>query len=335
MWWRIERPLSMLRARGHDATWHRYDDLEGTDLSGALVIIHRMIPMTPEAFIYRLRKEGASSILYSMDDYTIDADVLTEYLEKSGGLTSAAIERIVARIPLQLETISLCDGLLVSTEDLAIVVSDTVNTGITVLENAIDETWYTEALSSQPEHISNGDLVYIGYASGRRPEADLVEMSQAWGRIAEDYPNVRFVVAGYQHDIIDRNIPLDRKVRIPFQPLNEWPKSMQVDIGCCPLSTDIRFNRGKSSIKWMEYTLAGAAVVASDHDVYNETVLDCVTGYIAKNTVESWYEALTTFLYHKGSKKGAQDAAYYDIHNYKSLEATIENWEFQLGNMIR
>lgn len=63
------------------------------------------------------------------------------------------------------------------------------------------------------------------------------------------------------------------------------------DIGIAPL-TDNEFNRGKSHIKWMEYTLCGVPVVASRvypyfmpiHGV--ETIVDRNTGMLASNRKE-------------------------------------------------
>lgn len=326
-WWRIIRPFEMLRRRGHDASWYAHDDIVSIDVRDAVVILHRIIPANPEQYIQRLYREGAKSVVYSMDDLTTDAFALREYLVGCGGLTTLAIDRIIDRIPNQLETISRCNGVIVTTWELF----DEANLNVCpyVLYNAIDEEWYIDALSSTPDYIGTSDKCYIGYASGRRPESDLDSMAKAWGRISREYENVRFVVAGWQPDIIDRNIDLDRKIRIPFVPLDQWPKSMQVDIGCCPLA-DTNFNRGKSPIKWMEYTMAGAAVVASPL-VYDKEITSSVTGFIAHNEDE-WYQMLGGLI--EGSyRKRIQENAQYVMHNYKSLQATISDWEYVLGMM--
>lgn len=331
-WWRIERPLKMLCKYGHDATFHAFDNLTDVDFSDALVIIHRIIPDTPKAYIKNLRKRGAKSIVYSLDDLTFDADVLETYLTECGGLTSFAINRIIDRIPKQIETISLCDAVLVTNVKLGMEVLDKVATqNVIVLGNALDTGWYTDTLSLEPSYIGMDNTVYIGYASGRRPTADLVEMAAAWKIIDKEFANVRFVVAGWQPEIIDSSINLDKKIRIPWRSLEEWPKSMQVDIGCCPLA-NTRFNLCKSPIKYYEYTMAGAATIVSNVR-YPEVVTNRITGFMATDTT-TWYEALRLLIYSKVRRKDLQETAQYEITNYLSLDACIKEWERKFMELL-
>ncbi len=65
--------------------------------------------------------------------------------------------------------------------------------------------------------------------------------------------------------------------------MQEW------DVGICPL-TPIEFNMTKADTKWVEYTAAGAAVVASRGTVYDE----CCSGGsgLLADTVDEWFSAL-------------------------------------------
>jgi glycosyltransferase involved in cell wall biosynthesis len=293
--------------------------------------VHRIVPSKPADYVLDLYARGAKKIIYSLDDNVIDPVAQRQFLEDSGGLTHAAIDKIVDRIPQALHTIELCDEVLVTTIELAEIAFEKTTKSVQVLQNALDENWYIDALSTTPEYIGNSNLVYIGYASGRRPESDLVQMARAWKRISDDFSNVRFVVAGWQPDIIDQHIDLDRKIRIPFKNIEQWPMSMQVDIGCCPLA-DTPFNRGKSPIKYYEYTMAGAAVVAS-RLVYQNVMHNYMTGFFA-DTEDEWYKYLGRLVTMWGLRKQYQETAYYDIHNYRTLEATIQNWEAYFERLL-
>lgn len=325
--WRIIRPFEMLRKLGHDAKAYTTLDFDCKD---AIVIIHRMIPNDPKKYVKDFRRKGAKAVLFSADDYTIGQDAIRQYLQDAGGLTSLAIERILGRISREVEAMSYCDGIVVSTLDLGGLVWYHVQKPLVTLPNAIDEAWFLDSLNINPEYIGNSNLVYIGYASGRRPPNDLEAMAKAWKRIGEEFDNVRFVVAGWQHDIIDSLIDLDKKIRIPFRPIEEYPQSMQVDIGCCPLA-DTVFNRGKSPIKYFEYSLAGAAVVASNL-VYDQVIVNVLDGYLVDNDiVEMWYDRLKYLVTNAGARKAMVERANYGIHNYYSLEASIKDWESRLG----
>jgi hypothetical protein len=158
-----------------------------------------------------------------------------------------------------------------------------------VLENAIDSVWFSEYLQILPDHQNRVGKMFVGWAGGRRPEADLVEMSEAWGCIAKEqkYDHVHFVVGGWEPDVIYRNVPYDRIIRKPWTILEEWPAVMQVDVGCCALAST-SFNACKSDIKWQEFTLAGAPVVVSP-TVYTEQVVNNYHGLVA-TTTDEWYE---------------------------------------------
>jgi hypothetical protein len=61
------------------------------------------------------------------------------------------------------------------------------------------------------------------------------------------------------------------------------------DVGICPLAP-IEFNLMKANTKWVEYTAAGGAVVASRDTVYNEC---CAGGCgILAGSIDEWFSAL-------------------------------------------
>lgn len=329
-WWRIQRPFLMLRQRGHDATWHSYEtDLDKIDLKGAVVVLHCLIFGDSKQKIKDLKRRGAISVVYSLDDYTFNAEVLQTYLKGCGGITSLAIERAISRIPDKIETMKECDEIVTTTHELAELVSEVLDDKlVNVIPNAIDEDWYIERLSTTPDYIGNSNRVYIGWAGGRRPESDLALMARAWRSISEVFSNVWFVVAGWQPDIIDQNIPLERKIRIPFAPFDKWPQSMQVDIGCCPLP-QTEFNRGKTPIKYFEYGLAGACVVADKF--YESEITSGLSGVIVQEeTAESWIERLQQVIIHENYRKSLAMIAQNNISKTQSLKQQMPLWEFTM-----
>jgi hypothetical protein len=70
-------------------------------------------------------------------------------------------------------------------------------------------------------------------------------------------------------------------LHIPWVDPREYERpSLPADIGLCPLQYNDH-TLGKSDVKFIEYTINGAAVVASNHSVYNRTIVHGETGLLA------------------------------------------------------
>ena len=264
--WRVVAPFRRLRESGIDAEvcWLDADEMPTRPVAGRIVVLQRVVVKGGEqasvrAWVDRLREAGALAVVFEMDDDVISPAYL-EYLEACGGLELVRRARLMEERQALEWAMQACDAVTVSTPPLAEVVRRYTSAPVHIVPNAIDAEWFAARLARSPVW---SDRLTIGWAGGRRPEADLEPMAVAWGRIARRYPDVRFLVAGWQPDCIYREVEdIDRIIRVPWADLDEWPRSMQVDIGCCPLA-DTPFNRCKSPIKAWEYALAGAAVVAS------------------------------------------------------------------------
>ena len=265
-YWRVSRPFSRLREAGAtaDVCWLDADELPTISPEGRVVVLQRVVVKggsedRVRAWVQRLRDAGALAVVFELDDDVLSPAYL-EYLDACGGLELVKRQRLMDERQALEWAMRACDAVTVSTGPLAEVVRRYTDCPVLVVPNAIDVAWFRDRLVPRPEW---GKHLTIGWAGGRRPDADLEPMAVAWGRIAKKYPHVRFVVGGWQPDCIYREVDdLDRIVRVPWRDLDDWPPVMQVDIGCCPLA-DTPFNRCKSPIKAWEYGMAGAAVVAS------------------------------------------------------------------------
>ena len=71
------------------------------------------------------------------------------------------------------------------------------------------------------------------------------------------------------------------------------------DVGICPLAAT-EFNQMKANIKWWEYTVIGAAVIASRDTLYDEC---CADGCgILASTIEDWVDALDSLCSDFGAR---------------------------------
>jgi len=103
------------------------------------------------------------------------------------------------------------------------------------------------------------------------------------------------------------------------------------DIGIAPLeNTD--FNKGKSELKYIEYSALGIPVVCTDIEPYNTVIKDGVTGFLA-NDKESWYEKLKNLILDENLRENIVSNSQKDILENYSIEDRIKQWEKILLNL--
>lgn len=294
--WRVARPFARLAEAGVDAIMHR---LQGAEIpfdlvAGRVVVLPRVIVQGDQAdadrYVRALHEAGARAVVFDVDDDEVSGARI-EHLDSIEALTCVERARLEDEQRWVQQMVRACDGVTVSTDPLAETVRRYTDKPVVTVPNAIDMTWFRERLVFPPawsEHLT------IGWAGYRRPEADLLPMAQAWGRIAERYPEVRFVVAGWQPACVYEHVPFDRIIRVPWtNDIDLYPRGMQVDIGCCSVA-DTPFSRCKSPIKAWEYTAAGAAVVAS-RMIYGEQSSRAGPLFVA-DTPDEWEHAISTYI---------------------------------------
>lgn len=208
--------------------------------------------------------------------------------------------------------ISFADALFVSTKPLAdyykkfLKEALTIEKPVFVLPNSNDfDDWQVKT----PEHKEKEDIV-IGWMGSVTHDEDLAMVIPAIKTVLEKYPKVKFnVVGGLREETIHKLLPEDGEWMNRFLatgPTQAWDKypelvaNLDFDIGICPLVND-EFTKGKSHIKWMEYTMAGIPVVVSDSYPYTKPILrkqvvqDGKTGLVAKTTQE-WVDHLSRLI---------------------------------------
>lgn len=323
--WRIARPFTRLADVGVDAVIHRLhgDDLPADLIRGRVVVLPRVVvqdddPAASIAYVNRIRALGALAVVFELDDDEL-SPAAEERDAQLTGLTSTQRQQRARSYGWVRNMVAAVDAVTVSTEPLAAVVRAYTAAPVYVIENAIDVGWFRERLVTR---VPWSDHLTIGWAGYRRPEADLEPMAVAWGRVARRYPDVHFVVAGYQPECVYREVEdISRIYHVPWTAnLDEYPKVHKVDIGCTPLA-DTAFNRCKSPIKAWEYALAGALTLGShEPGIYWDE-----TFFTAEADPDEWEETLSAMLdYHDRGSDVADELERVEIRH--SLTANLHHW---------
>lgn len=194
-----------------------------------------------------------------------------------------------------------------------------INKKIYVAPNCVEPAEWNFPVARKKDN----DGITIGWAGSITHNADLKMVVPAMNRLMKEFKTLKWVLVGGVEgskvaeifkDMDDPN--LDRiEIKggtLAWEGFPELLGSQGWDIGICPL-VDNEFNRGKSHIKWMEYSLLGIPTVASKTFPYfssiqgTKTIQEGYTGYLAKNS-EEWYEKLKALINSEELRKkvGAQ-----------------------------
>lgn len=180
---------------------------------------------------------------------------------------------------IAIDQMKVSDGVICSTPYLAEIYAE-FNPDTFIVQNAIDFGLWGKAQAKRKGGIR------IGWAGGASHVDDLESILPAVKNILKDYKDVRFVLV---HGIPEsfKGIP-GVECFYKWSRIDKYPQTLaglDFDIGIAPL-IDNAFNRGKSNLRWLEYSALGIPTVASKVGHFAETVNHGVDGYLADSCSE-------------------------------------------------
>lgn len=330
--WRVLQPFTELQKQGYPGMGWDYMD---NPLVARIVHVYDAVILPRRHWLPDDWHHGVSwvnamhkaniAVIYEVDDDMFSDDFVRRLIITHGKDPEAA-EQVRRSV---LHTIRLIDGVTVSSQRLATILRKYTDKPIRVVPNYIDLPWFT-AVQAQAERQVKG--LTIGWAGGARPDSDVEAMAIAWGRLAEKFPHVTFVVQGHQAKAIYDNVPNERIAALDWMHIMEYPAGMvNIDIGCCPLA-DSYFNRAKTYIKAMEYAAGGSAVVASP-TVYGQLIEDGRDGYICR-TADEWEAALTRLVKSKNKRTDIAQNLLKKIKDNHTLAGNVWRWPLAWSDIL-
>ena len=263
--WRVTRELQEWALQSDAIVIQMLHTNDGMALLEAL---RDMLPNTP--------------ILAEIDDHmtsTAEYNPAADYYRPGSELRRIAVEQFTKS-----------DGIVVSTPYLKEVYSE-FNKNIWVIPNAIDlQKWGRLRRRSRPG-------IRIGWAGGASHEDDLAIVKDIVPRILDKFPDVTFVfvngIPAWAKKLPAERVELVRKwTRIDHYPA--MLAGLGLDIGIAPL-VDNAFNRGKSNLRWLEYSALGIPCVASNVGHFAETIVHGEDGFLADDA-EGFYTYISDVI---------------------------------------
>ena len=225
-----------------------------------------------------------------------------------------------------LEQFKNMDGMIVSTPYLKEVYSD-YNDNIYVVENGVDLSAWDRT------HRKSRKGIRIGWAGGSSHEEDLRVVEPVIHSILSKYRDVSFVLC---HGVppflrnIDRVEFVTKWARIDHYP--QYLADRSFDIGMAPL-VDNAFNRGKSNLRWLEYSALGIPTVASNVGHFAQTVKHGIDGLLANDAKE--FEAhLETLIRDRRIRRAIGKAAYGRVASDFHVDTVTKTYVSHLEEAI-
>jgi hypothetical protein len=216
------------------------------------------------------------------------------------------------------------DEVWVSTEALQQQVYP-INSRTHVIPNYIDDKlWVTPKRSEIQQDINSPiRLLYMGTQTH---SADFELVKNALKRLKNEFSErIEISLIG-----ISANVSSEQwyKTIVPPQPIGSgypafvnWICNKPVfDIGISPL-VDNEFNRCKSAIKFLDYSVLGLATVTTDLNGYT-LIRNGENGFRVKNTDEEWYKVLRTLIVDSSIRSQLQYTAQKEVferYGYESV----------------
>lgn len=322
-YYRLVAPEKAVNALGHE-WYHPGNDLykDGRDdfnkyFSNFDIVISKHIDNPSGAKNLQIACEKNNiPLVYDLDDdmFAMRSDMPSYEAYKKGEMKRVYLAT----------NMSFADAFFVSTEPLKEVYQKAykdlfnIDMPIHVLPNYNDVDLFTPYESKK-----NNDKVVLGYHGSTTHDSDLKHILPAIDKIMDLHRNVYMQVVGAIRkesvEIFGAMKNSDRVYIAPGTPaFDKFPEKLmaqQWDIGLAPLIDD-QFNRGKSHIKYMEYSMKKIPTIASKVYPYEQNAKHA----ILCETNNDWLTALNRLVKDKKARDRIGAESYTDV---------VENWQYK------
>lgn len=251
-------------------------------------------------------------IIYEMDDDLLNIPKSNPVFEKYRSIKSKIIEMI-----------RFADGVTVTTEYLKRKLLE-YNKNVYVLPNLIDlKVWFPGRRQSKRK---NSQLT-IGYSGTITHEKDLEIVIPLVKKIKDKYKDkvvFKFIGCIPSEFIGIEGIEYDRG-GYEYKEYAQKLMNSGIDIALAPLE-DNEFNRAKSNIKYLEYSISRIPGVYSDITPYSSSINSGVNGFLAKDDPTDWYKKTILLIENDKLRNDMVNNAFNDVVFDYALQKKYYLW---------
>lgn len=196
------------------------------------------------------------------------------------------------------------------------------NKNIYVLPNYLDSNIWSKKLIKKQKK----DFLYIGYSGSFTHAADLELIVPLLERIKEKFGDkVKFKFLGCK----PKNLKtVDFEYEAENFSYNDFAYKLincEFDIALAPLQIN-DFNKSKSNIKYLEYSISKIPAVYTDIEPYSSCIKNGFNGFLVKNSVQKWDEAVSKLIEDSCLRVKLAKNAFVDVQKKYMLEDNCNKW---------
>jgi len=229
-----------------------------------------------------------------------------------------------AYLPGVLHAVIDADLVTVSTENLKKELLG-LNPNIEVLPNFLDTNLWNFKTQRSNENDNLVKILYMGSAT-HQPEIEL--MSEALVRVAkESRKKIEFIFVGVQPPEKLREVAEVTSINdmsYVYKNFVDRFSEIKADFAIAPLS-DNPFNRAKSPIKYLEYSVNGIPGVYSTIEPYSTVIRDGYNGLLAKSE-RQWFAQIMRLIEDQELRESIVRNSQQNIKNHYLLEKNASRW---------
>ncbi|HGE71459.1 TPA: hypothetical protein ENX78_11520 [Candidatus Poribacteria bacterium] len=313
LYWRVVKPFQ--RILENDASFLNYDvfysiePLRSIDLSKYdIILFQRVIGQEIAIELWNYCRKNGKILIYEIDDFLLGLPLgHPDYsLYNDPNVQRRLIYFLSTADYVTVSTDILRQKLLAYQEN------------IQVLPNLLDDRIWNK--TPPPCIEKDAPIINIGFFGTPSHHNDLLIAEEALLELGNKYQDqLQIYLIGCTTKKLKALpnaifLPFDLDYRRSVQRF----QSLSIHIALAPL-IDNEFNHCKSNIKWLEYSIAGAAGVFSDIPTYNSSIISYSTGVLAKNSSDEWYRAIESLIINHKQRKLIVQAAQQEIESKYTL----------------
>jgi glycosyltransferase involved in cell wall biosynthesis len=311
---RCEHPAKVLGGQVRSPDMVGWAGLDLVEVNEGVAIWQILCNFARLGMARRLLNNGVPVYAEVDDDYT-RWDETVANSQWTAGMPDPGhpMQQYQASVELHRRASGLVEGIICATPRLADVYSE-LNPNVAVCPNSVDPDEWADPV----ERDETFRIIWMASAS-HRVDQRIIGKALEW---AAKQPGVEVTVVGSAIQHLNLN-------RIPWMDsLDDYRRVMveiAPDVGVCPLR-DTAFSRGKSDLKALEYSMAGAMPVISKLEPYEPWQPLVGDACLEAQSVDEWFEVIRWTVENQDEVREMGRRARAHVLANRTIQATRQAW---------